>query len=131
MQRTIGQASEDSGIGIETIRYYEKEGLIARPTRTEGNFRTYESAAIEKLSFIKNCRALDLTLGEIKELILIQQSPETPCSAVNTMIDAHINIVESRISSLQKLHEDLQTLRQRCDDARAISECGILEKLSP
>ena len=75
----IGELAKRSGCSIQTIRYYEKEGLISAPERTEGNFRLYNSVVLEKLSFIKNCRALDLTLSEIKHLVSLQNSPETPC----------------------------------------------------
>ena len=78
----IGELAKRSGCSIQTIRYYEKEGLISAPERTEGNFRLYNSVVLEKLSFIKNCRALDLTLSEIKHLVSLQNSPETPCEAV-------------------------------------------------
>ncbi len=127
----IGELAKRSGCSIQTIRYYEKEGLISAPERTEGNFRTYNSAILERLSFIKNCRALDLTLNEIKHLILLQNSPETPCEAVNEMIDTHLLFVESRISDLQKLHADLKHLRLKCGEARSVDQCGILGELLP
>ena len=127
----IGELSKRSGCSIQTIRYYEKEGLISLPARTDGNFRLYDTAALEKLSFIRNCRALDLTLGEIKHLIALQHSPNTPCEAVNHMIDAHLDMVETRMAVLQTLHGDLKRLRQKCGQARSIDQCGILDELSP
>jgi len=127
----IGELAKRSGCSIQTIRYYEKEGLISVPARTDGNFRLYDIAALEKLSFIKNCRALDLTLSEIKHLIALQHSPGTPCEAVNDMIDAHLHIVETRIADLQNLQGDLKRLRHKCGHARSIDQCGILNELSP
>jgi len=127
----IGELAKLSGCSIQTIRYYEKEGLISAPARTEGNFRVYDKYALENLFFIKNCRALDLTLDEIKQLIALQHSPGTPCEKVNDMIDAHLTVVETRISDLQKLRDDLQALRQKCGDARSVEQCGILDELSP
>lgn len=127
----IGQVAKRSGCSIQTIRYYEKEGLISPPARSEGNFRVYDSLTLEKLAFIKNCRALDLTLKEIKLLISLQDSPSTPCEAVNGMIDEHLHFVESRISDLQNLHNDLMRLRYACGQARSIDQCGILNELSP
>jgi Cd(II)/Pb(II)-responsive transcriptional regulator len=127
----IGELAKLSGCSIQTIRYYEKEGLISAPERTEGNFRVYNAVALEKLAFIKNCRALDLTLSEIKRLISLQHSPSTPCEGVNEMIDMHLLVVESRIEDLQNLHGDLRKLRLKCGNARSVDQCGILGELSP
>lgn len=127
----IGELAKRSGCSIQAIRHYEKEGLISEPARTDGNFRIYSTVALEKLSFIKNCRALDLTLSEIKHLISLQHSPGTPCEAVNDMIDAHLHIVETRITDLQNLQRDLKRLRHKCGRARSIDQCGILNELSP
>lgn len=127
----IGELAKRSGCSIQTIRYYEKEGLISAPERTEGNFRVYSAVALENLSFIRNCRALDLTLSEIKHLISLQSSPGTPCEAVNEMIDSHLQVVESRIEGLQKLHGDLKQLRLKCGNARSVDQCGILGELLP
>jgi Cd(II)/Pb(II)-responsive transcriptional regulator len=127
----IGELAKRSGCSIQTIRYYEKEDLISKPARTNGNFRLYDTAVLEKLSFIKNCRALDLTLIEIKHLISLQHSPGTHCEAVNDMIDAHLRITETRIVALQNLQRDLKQLRRKCGHARPIDQCGILNELSP
>ncbi len=127
----IGELAKRSGCSIQTIRYYEKEGLIPAPERTDGNFRLYNTLTLEKLSFIKNCRALDLTLSEIKQLILLQYSPDTPCEVVNEMIDTHLQVVEARITDLRKLLSDLKKLRQKCGKERSIEHCGILGELSP
>jgi len=127
----IGELAKRSGCSIQTIRHYEKEGLISAPARSDGNFRLYDTAALEKLSFIKNCRALDLTLSEIKHLISLQHSPGTPCAVVNDMIDAHLHIVETRIADLQNLQCDLKRLRHKRGRARSIDQCGILNELSP
>jgi Cd(II)/Pb(II)-responsive transcriptional regulator len=127
----IGELAKRSGCSVQAIRYYEKEGLIPLAPRSEGNFRLYGSPALEKLSFIKNCRALDLTLGEIKHLISLQNSPGKPCESVNEMIDTHLQIVETRINELANLQRDLSRLRQKCEQSRSIDQCGILNELSP
>ncbi|MFL0809216.1 MAG: Cd(II)/Pb(II)-responsive transcriptional regulator [Agarilytica sp.] len=127
----IGALAKRSGCSIQTIRYYEKEGLITSVARTDGNFRLFDTAALEKLEFIKNCRALDLPLNEIKQLVTLQYSPGAPCEAVNDMIDAHLHVVQSRIGDLQKLHSELKHLQHRCDTARSVDQCGILKELSP
>ena len=127
----IGELAKLSGCSVQTIRFYEKEGLISAPARTEGNYRVYDAAVLKALSFIKNCRALDLTLDEIKQLITLRYSSDAPCGKVNDMIDAHLAIVKSRIADLQKLHGDLKMLRQKCGQGRSVEQCGILDELSP
>ncbi len=127
----ISEMSKRSGCSIQAIRYYEKEGLITAPARTEGNFRLYGSEEIERLSFINNCRALDLSLSEIKHLLELQSLPSTPCETVNVMIDDHLNVIETRLADLQKLQSSLRKLRPRCNSKRSIDQCGILEALSP
>ncbi len=127
----IGQLSKLSGCSVQTIRYYEKEGLISAPIRTEGNFRLYDEQALERLKFIKHCRSLDLTLKEINQLINLKHSPGSKCEEINDMIDTHLHLVESRINDLQRLHFDLQALRQRCINPDTVDQCGILKELSP
>ncbi|WP_096087137.1 Cd(II)/Pb(II)-responsive transcriptional regulator [Agaribacterium haliotis] len=127
----IGRLAKSSGCSIQTIRYYEKVGLIAASSRTEGNFRLYDSYTLEKLQFIKHCRSLDLTLNEIKQLIELKSSPESNCEEVNHIIDNHLHLVESRIEELKKLHLDLNVLRHRCTSPKKVGQCGILEGLAP
>lgn len=127
----IGELSTRSGCSVQTIRYYEKEGLIPKPARTESNYRVYDTTALKTLRFIKNCRAMDLTLGEIKQLILLQRSPEETCETVNDLIDKHLDVISSRISDLKALQGDLESLRQKCGNERSIKQCGILGELCP
>ncbi len=126
----IGTLAKRSGCSVQTVRYYEKEGLISAPARTDGNFRLYDADALEKLSFIKNCRTLDLTLGEIKQLISLRNSPGAPCEGVNVMIDGHLHAVQLRIADLQNLFDELKRLRLKCGRASTVDQCGILDALS-
>ncbi len=126
----IGTLAKRSGCSVQTVRYYEKEGLISAPARTDGNFRLYDADALEKLSFIKNCRTLDLTLCEIKQLISLRTAPDAPCEGVNAMIDGHLHAVQHRIADLQNLFDELKRLRLRCGHARTVDQCGILDALS-
>jgi len=126
----IGKLAKLSGHTVQTIRYYEKKSLISKPERTDGNFRIYDYETLEKLAFIKNCRALDLTLNETKHLISLQHLSCAPCEEVNEIIDNHLLDVKSRIEDLQKLQEDLIKLRLKCGRARSIDQCGILGELN-
>lgn len=126
----IGKLAQLAGTSSETIRYYEREGLLPRTGRTESNYRIYSSAHLERLTFIRHCRSLDMTLDEIRVLLHFKESPEENCDGVNRVLDEHIGHVASRIADLQKLEGQLLDLRQRCQESQQASNCGILQRLS-
>ncbi len=125
----IGDLAQRSNCSIQTIRYYEKEGLLSKPKRSEGNFRLYSSEALEQLLFIKHCRELDLTLEEVRQLLNLQKSPDACCDDVSTMVDALIQQVDTRIKALRNLKSQLKLLRLNCGGAKAVKDCGILQGL--
>lgn len=126
----IGELATLTDCSVQTIRYYEKENLLSSTRRSEGNFRLYESAAVEQLKFIKHCRSLDLSLAEIRQLVELNQLPSMHCDDVNKMVDSHIEQVAMRIKELQYLQKQLKSLRDSCSDSRTVKECGILQNLS-
>lgn len=126
----IGELARMTGTQVETIRYYEREGLMAAPARTEGNFRIYADAHAKRLSFIRHCRSLDMTLNEIRELLRFKDAPTENCGDVNMLLDAHIGQVAARIRELRALEKQLKSLRERCREARDAARCGILKELS-
>lgn len=126
----IGELARVTGAQIETIRYYERIGLLASPTRTEGNFRIYADAHAERLLFIRHCRSLDMTLDEIRALLRFKDLPTENCGDVNTLLDAHIGHVAARIRELRALEKQLKSLRERCREAQDAAHCGILSELS-
>jgi Cd(II)/Pb(II)-responsive transcriptional regulator len=126
----IGELAKLTGCSVQTIRYYEKEKLLQSKARSEGNFRLYDTSAVEQLMFIKHCRSLDLALSEVRQLIDLNQSPGTHCDDVNNMIDNHIEQVEQRMKELEGLRQQLTSLRNSCSNNRTIEECGILQNLS-
>ena len=126
----IGELAQVAQCTVETIRYYEKEGLISAPERTAGNYRKYNSSHVERLRFIRNCRALDMTHGEIHALLGLMGKPDDGCNAVNLLLDDHIGHVDVRIAELQHLKQQLTHLRQQCQAERVIEDCGILHELA-
>ena len=126
----IGKLSELSDCSIQTIRYYEKEGLIDIPSRSEGNFRIYDESTLSRLKFIRRCRTLDITLAEIHQLLNLQRMPSESCSKVNNMIDRHIIDVQNKIEELKALETELKDLRKTCRDDTVIDGCGIMDNLS-
>ena len=125
----IGELSKRINCSIQTIRYYEKEGLLAQAQRSEGNFRLYDNQALQHLLFIKHCRNLDISLSEIKELIQLKVNPSLQCKNINQIFDNHIEQVNLKIQGLNQLKVQLQDLRQNCTDKQTIESCGILHKL--
>ena len=122
----IGALSTASGTPVETIRFYEKEGLLPEPARTQGNFRVYEQPHLERLQFIRYCRSLDMSLDEVRTLLKIQANHDADCGDVNTLLDEHIGHVSQRIKELRLLEKQLKTLRQRCHEQQSVDHCGIL-----
>ena len=122
----IGELAKLTDCQVETIRYYEREGLLPEPARSEGNYRLYTQAHVERLTFIRNCRSLDMTLEEIRSLLNLRDSPQDQCESVNALIDEHIHHVKARIDGLLALQEQLLDLRQRCGGG---NQCGILQQL--
>ncbi len=126
----IGEVAQLAQCKVETVRYYEKEGLLPEPARTEGNFRLYGSDHVERLRFIRNCRALDMSHGEIRTLLGLVDLPAEGCGTINVVFDQHINHVDERIKELKQLKRQLTALRERCQAEQPVNACGILQGLA-
>ena len=126
----IGELAQVAQCTVETVRYYEKAGLLPETARTAGNFRVYGPDHVERLRFIRNCRALDMSHEEIRTLLDLADRPQEGCGAINTVFDEHIAHVNERISELTNLKQQLSTLRKRCLSDDAVDACGILQGLA-
>lgn len=126
----IGELAKRTNCQIETIRYYEREGLLRAPERTDGNYRLYQDAHVERLRFIRQCRSLDMALDEIRTLLRFCDAPEKNCGEVNALLDEHIGHVARRLAELKAMEKQLKELRQQCIQARAAKDCGILNELA-
>ncbi len=123
----IGELAKVTQTQVETIRFYEREGLLREPPRSEGNYRIYGAEHLDRLAFIRHCRSLDMTLDEIRALLRFQDAPKDNCHAVNDVLDEHIGHVAQRIRDLKELQKELKSLRAQCDGLAV--ECGILDGL--
>ena len=126
----IGELAKTTHTQVETIRYYEREGLLPETVRTEGNYRVYSPDHATRLSFIRHCRSLDMTLNEIRTLLTFKDAPQGDCAGVNELVDAHIAHVASRIKELKAVERQLKELRQTCTESKETNQCGILAELS-
>lgn len=125
----IGELALAVQTQVETIRYYEREGLLPRAPRSEGNYRIYGPEHVDRLAFVRHCRSLDMTLDEIRVLLRFKDEPHAECGEVNALLDEHIGHVATRIHELHQLEKQLKALRQQCAGVREAAQCGILNEL--
>ena len=125
----IGEFAKATECPVETIRYYEREGLLPPPARSSGNYRLYNDAHATRLRFIRNCRSLDMTHEEIRALLAFRDAPEQPCEEVNALLDEHIGHVARRIRELETLKRELRALRDQCRTVRTARDCRIMRSL--
>ncbi|WP_329605275.1 Cd(II)/Pb(II)-responsive transcriptional regulator [Undibacterium fentianense] len=130
MELKIGELAKRSGCQVETIRFYEKEGLLPPAVRSQGNYRLYSEMHAERLQFIRHCRSLDMTLHEIRQLLQYKDAPQETCVEVNYLLDKHIEHVAHRITELLQLQKQLTHLRSLCDNPTLGKNCGILHNLA-
>lgn len=126
----IGELAKVTKCQVVTIRYYEHAGLLPPPDRSEGNYRVYNLGHAERLAFIRNCRALDMTLDEVRQLLSFRDHPTDDCAGVNELIDEHIEHVATKVASLQALKKQLKALRKNCTESREAVDCLILQQLN-
>lgn len=126
----IGELARSARCSTETIRFYEKAGLLPEPDRSRGNYRQYGPAHLERLRFIRNCRGLDMAHDEIRALLGMVDHPGRDCGPINHLLDEHIRHVDIRLRELRDLRGQLLGLRERCHTAQAVDACGIVQGLA-
>ena len=125
----IGELAKKTGCKVVTIRFYEKEGLLSEPERTEGNYRLYGKEDLERLEFIMHCRKHGMKLDEIKKLLAFRDKPQRDCTWVTELINSHIENVDAQMRSLEHLKYHLEQLRHRCAGGHTGDTCGIMQGL--
>ena len=124
---TIGKASEQSGVNIETIRYYEREGVVPKPGRSAGGRRLYSSDEIAKLRFVRRCRDLGFPISIIQTFLSFTAQKDRSCGEVKTMAENHLREITAKIENLMRLREALLSLSKNCDEGTAA--CPMLDAL--
>ncbi|MGH8231236.1 MAG: Cd(II)/Pb(II)-responsive transcriptional regulator [Steroidobacteraceae bacterium] len=127
---SIGDLANRTQCQTETIRYYEREGLLPSPARSAGNYRQYDGAHVERLSFIRHCRSLDMTLDEIRALLKFRDAPSRNCADVSALLSEHVRHVADRITQLRRLQRQLKQLRGLCANPGDTDRCGILKEIT-
>jgi Cd(II)/Pb(II)-responsive transcriptional regulator len=122
----IGELAAQAACDVQTVRFYEREGLLEAPERESSGYRRYAARHLQRLQFIRHCRSLDIPLPDIRELLAFAAAPEESCAQVDALLDQHIATVQQRIKALKALERQLLALRRRCDGDPSHS-CAILE----
>jgi MerR family mercuric resistance operon transcriptional regulator len=125
----IGQVAELAGVGIPTLRFYEKEGLIPAPERRSSGYREYKPEVVRRVRFIRRAKELGFTLKEIQELLSIRTSSPQTCEEIRSQVKAKTRDIEERIASLERMKVALHSLAEGCDGKDSIESCPIIAAL--
>jgi MerR family copper efflux transcriptional regulator len=126
---TIGRLAKEAGVNIQTVRFYERRGLIPAPRRTPSGYREYSRDALSRLLFIRGAKHLGFTLREISELLSLRVDDRTPCEKVREKARAKIKEIDRRISSLVTIRKALESLVEACEGQGPQGPCPILEAM--
>lgn len=126
---TIGTVARQAGVGVDTIRYYEREGLLPPPRRRASGYRDYGAGVVERLRFIRRAKDLGFALGEIRELLALSTDRERGVKSVKQRAEARLGEVEQRIRELQRVRRGLKELIDACPGHGALDSCPILRAL--
>ncbi len=126
---TIGQVAKRTDVGIETIRFYERRGLIDEPPRRDSGYRQYSEDVIARIEFIKRAKELGFSLKDINELFSLRVDHDTPCDDVRSRAEAKIADTQEKIRELQRIRKALKKLATACTGHGPTSECPILDAL--
>ncbi len=126
---TIGKAAEKGGVNVQTIRYYERRGLLPQPVRSASGYRKYSDDAIRRLRFIRQAQSLGFSLSEIEELLSLRMQAGATCGDIRKRARQKIATVNQKIGELQRIKDALSKLATACRGEGPTSECPILEAL--
>ncbi len=129
MPMTIGQVASHAGVNVQTIRYYERRGLIPEPQRAPSGYRRYPEEAVRRVGFIKRAQELGFSLNEISDLLKLRVRSATACATVAKRARSKIAVVEEKIADLQRLKRVLGRLMGACETRAQTGECPILEAM--
>jgi Cu(I)-responsive transcriptional regulator len=127
---TIGNLANATDTKVETIRYYERIGLLSAPARTSGNYRAYNPEHLNRLSFIRRARDLGFSLAQVRELLSLSDQRDRSCKAVDAIAREHLAEVDSKIADLSALRRELDNVISQCSHG-TVADCRIIDALSP
>ncbi len=128
---TIGQLAKQAGVGVETVRFYERKALLDGPPRTASGYRQYSQDVVRRIRFIRLAKELGFSLKEVAELLSLRVDPETTCAEVKAQAEDKIADIDAKLRDLQRMKETLVRLVTTCSGRGPISQCPILDALEP
>lgn len=126
---SIGKIAKRAGVSVETIRFYEREGLIEEPARKESGYRQYIEVDVKKLVFIQRAKGLGFSLKEIKDLMSLRADPKTTSKEIKQAAQSKLDDIEKKIKMLQSMRRSLKSLVDKCPGKGTTSDCPILDAL--
>ena len=127
---TIGELAKHAQVNLETIRYYERQELLAKPPRLQSGYRAFPMESVERIRFIKQAKELGFSLKEIKEIIALRTEPQSSGAGVKKRVEAKIAGIDEKMKALRTIKKELALLKASCDGTSSISECPILKTIS-
>jgi Hg(II)-responsive transcriptional regulator len=126
---TIGQLAKEAGVNVQTVRYYERRGLLPEPPRSESGYRKYPLADVGRIGFIRRAQGLGFTLGEVEELLSLRVDPGATPGDVRGRVEQKIAHVESKLGELERIHRALVQMASSCDAHGPLEDCAFMEAL--
>lgn len=126
----IGELASATGTKVETVRYYEKIGLLDPPARTSGNYRSYRQSHLARLSFIRRARGLGFALEAVRELLRLADEPDQPCAQIDNIASGKIREIDAKIADLRRLRKELSRVVSGCETG-TVRSCSVVEALAP
>ena len=130
MNLTVGKLAEAAGVGVETIRFYERRGLLQQPEKKSTGYREYKPDDVARIQFIKSAQAIGFTLKEIGELIQLEADHNSRCGDVQQRAQEKVQLVAQKITQLERMRDELNRLSQCCDSGQPLSECRLMACLT-
>jgi MerR family transcriptional regulator, copper efflux regulator len=126
---TIGQLARDAGVNVETVRFYERKGLIAQPSRPEAGYRRYDPQTSRRIRFIREAQELGFSLTEINQLLALRVDPNMSCADVKSAAEAKIQSIDEKIAALKTMRKALVVITNTCSGEGPTTDCPILDAL--
>ena len=128
---SIGALGKATGTKVETIRFYEKIGILPEPARTAGNYRSYSKEHLRRFGFVRRARDLGFPLETVRAMLTLADQPDRPCGEVDALVIEQLHEAERKIADLQRLRDELDRLAHQCRGGQRMADCRVIEALSP
>ena len=122
----IGKVAKETGVTVQTLRFYEREGLLAPPRRSEGGFRLYDEDAVVRVRFIRDAQALGFSLAEIAELLSLRARDDASCAQIREVVAARLEVIEEKLAQLQRMRDALVRLAAVCPGDVPAGDCPVI-----